>query len=216
MFTSSVVTILEIVALWKVFEKAGRKGWKSLIPVLNIYEYFEMGGVDGNMSLFALGAIIAGAIGGFSGVAGFVTGMGTDDGSGGSASILSLICILAAVALGIVYFVFYCKANMEIAKRFGHDTGFGIGLIFLNTIFVMILAFSSDTYNGTAVNGNARPMQPAQPMQPIQPQMQPQQQAMVQPQQPQMTGATQPQQPVNSENFSQQSYNQNDYFTKQQ
>lgn len=210
MITSSVVTILEIVALWKVFEKAGRKGWKSLIPVLNIYEYFEMGGVDGKMSLFALGAIIAGAIGGSSGVVGFATGMGTDDGSGGSASILSLICILAAVALGIVSFVFYCKANMEVAKRFGHDTGFGIGLIFLNTIFVMILAFSSDTYNGTAANGNARTMQP------IQPQMQPQQQATVQPQQPQMTGATQPQQPVNSGNFSQQSYNQNDYFTKQQ
>jgi hypothetical protein len=32
-----VIAILEIVALWKVFIKAGRPGWGAIIPIYNIY-----------------------------------------------------------------------------------------------------------------------------------------------------------------------------------
>ena len=31
-----VIAILQIIALWKVFKKAGEKGWKSIIPFYNI------------------------------------------------------------------------------------------------------------------------------------------------------------------------------------
>ncbi len=29
--------ILQVVAMWKIFEKAGEAGWKSLIPIYNLY-----------------------------------------------------------------------------------------------------------------------------------------------------------------------------------
>ena len=29
--------VVSVVALWKVFEKAGEKGWKALIPVYNFW-----------------------------------------------------------------------------------------------------------------------------------------------------------------------------------
>ena len=32
-----VFYILQVVAMWKIFEKAGEAGWKSLIPVYNLY-----------------------------------------------------------------------------------------------------------------------------------------------------------------------------------
>ena len=40
------------------------------------------------------------------------------------------------------------KFNIDLAHAFGKTTGFGIGLIFLNTIFMCILGFDSSTYIG--------------------------------------------------------------------
>jgi ABC-type sulfate transport system permease subunit len=37
-----VITIIVIVALWKIFEKAGKPGWASLIPIYNVIVLLEI------------------------------------------------------------------------------------------------------------------------------------------------------------------------------
>ena len=32
-----VVAVVEIIAIWKVYEKAGQEGWKAIIPIYNLY-----------------------------------------------------------------------------------------------------------------------------------------------------------------------------------
>lgn len=53
---SVIITILLcvvlIIAMWKMFEKAGEAGWKSIIPFLNIYILFKI--TWGNGLLFLL------------------------------------------------------------------------------------------------------------------------------------------------------------------
>lgn len=50
--------IFSIVCLWKVFEKAGVEGWKSIIPVYNFWVLCEIAGKPGWWSLVVLlGAI---------------------------------------------------------------------------------------------------------------------------------------------------------------
>ncbi len=44
---SLAVTIATLVAQWKIFEKAGIEGWKSIIPIYNMYVFFEMVGIKG-------------------------------------------------------------------------------------------------------------------------------------------------------------------------
>ncbi len=39
-----IVTILIIVALWKIFEKAGKPGWASIIPIYNVIVLLEIVG----------------------------------------------------------------------------------------------------------------------------------------------------------------------------
>jgi hypothetical protein len=39
--------LLQVIAMWRVFEKAGRPGWASLIPIYNIYKLFKIGGKPG-------------------------------------------------------------------------------------------------------------------------------------------------------------------------
>lgn len=36
-----LIFILELVAMWMVFEKAGEEGWKSIIPVYNLYVLYK-------------------------------------------------------------------------------------------------------------------------------------------------------------------------------
>ena len=50
--TSLIVAIVEIVALWKIFEKAGVPGWHSIIPLLNAYDLTKI--ATGNGWLFLL------------------------------------------------------------------------------------------------------------------------------------------------------------------
>ena len=39
---SMVLSILMIVSLWKIFKKAGKPGWASIIPIYNIYIMCEI------------------------------------------------------------------------------------------------------------------------------------------------------------------------------
>ncbi|MGN0365433.1 MAG: DUF5684 domain-containing protein [Suilimivivens sp.] len=101
---SLVISVLTIIAMWKIFKKAGKPGWASIIPFYNTYCLFDL--AWGNGWLF----------------------------------LLSLIPCVNIVVMIMLYF--------KLAKAFGKGTAFGFGLLFLNTIFVLILGFGSAEYVG--------------------------------------------------------------------
>ena len=86
--------------------------------------------------------------------------------------ILFLIPVGNFVALLLIY--------IELAKKFGQSTAFGIGLAFLTPIFMAILAFNKkyvyqvepvfgENTTVTYANENPQPVQPEQPQQSIHP-----------------------------------------------
>ena len=99
-----VFYIVSVVALWKVFTKAGEPGWTAFIPIVNLYKMCKI--ADGNGWKFLL------------------------------------------YLIPIVNIVYYILVNIRFAKAYGKSTAFGVGLIFLNIIFVYILAFGSAQYIG--------------------------------------------------------------------
>ncbi len=99
-----VISVLTIIAMWKIFVKAGKPGWASIVPFYSQYCLFEI--AWGNGWLF----------------------------------LLMLIPCVNVVVSFIVY--------IKLAKAFGQGTGFGIGLIFLNPIFLLILGFGKAEYIG--------------------------------------------------------------------
>ncbi|MBQ9530682.1 MAG: hypothetical protein IJR70_01275 [Eubacterium sp.] len=44
--------VLSIVALWKIFQKAGEEGWKAIIPFYNMFTFVKI--IDGNGIKFLL------------------------------------------------------------------------------------------------------------------------------------------------------------------
>ncbi|MDY2698498.1 MAG: DUF5684 domain-containing protein [Lachnospiraceae bacterium] len=101
---SLVISVLTIIAMWKIFKKAGKPGWASIIPFYNTYCLFDL--AWGNGWLF----------------------------------LLSLVPCVNIVVMIMLYF--------KLAKAFGKGTAFGFGLLFLNTIFFLILGFGNAEYVG--------------------------------------------------------------------
>lgn len=105
---SLILGIIAIVAMWKIFKKAGKPGWASIIPIYNAVVMFQICGMNPWLLLLAIIPFVN-----------FVT-----------APILSILI------------------NVNLAKKFGKGGGFAVGLIFLNFIFTLILAFGDSEYQG--------------------------------------------------------------------
>ena len=118
--------VLQVIAYWKIFTKAGQPGWKSIIPIYNQYTQFRISWKIPYMYWVWLVCMVAGVIlGSINGWIAYV---------GGAAS-------LAATIIGVI-------ATVKLSKAYGHGVGFAIGLIFLGPIFMMILGFGSSQYLG--------------------------------------------------------------------
>lgn len=96
--------LIALIAMWKVFTKAGKPGWAVIIPIYNLYILLQIVGRPGWWLL------------------------------------MFLIPGVNVIFLFIVAF--------DLAKSFGKGAGFGLGLIFLNLIFILILGFGSAKYVG--------------------------------------------------------------------
>jgi len=128
-----VILVLTIIAWWRIFTKAGEKGWKSIIPIYNVYILFKIAGRNfWKYLLICLGMSICSTI-------------ASSVGAGALATILGIVtlalCIWAIVELVLL--------NHGLSKNFGHGVGFTLGLIFLSTIFTLILGLGSSQYIGS-------------------------------------------------------------------
>ena len=132
---SMAISVFTIVCSWKIFKKAGKKGWESIVPIYNVIVELEIV----RLPMWYIALIF--------------------------------------VPIANIYAMF--KINIELAKKFGKSTGFGIGLTLLSPIFRAILAFSDDAvYENNSTQNNEVKEEPVnsnseqqkeviQPVQPI-------------------------------------------------
>lgn len=124
MVIALILALLIIVAEWKIFTKAGQRGWTCIIPILNTFVLVKL--VKRPM-WWAVVLTITGFAAG---------GANSADG------------VLAAIlwALGVIAVVVYILVQLALAKAFGHGIGYALGLIILPFIFMLILGYGSSTY----------------------------------------------------------------------
>lgn len=136
------VAILSIIAIWKIFTKAGEKGWKALIPVYNLYVLFKICGAKGWFWALFVAYFVSPIVSVIAGM----TGNATTNADGVitySNNIFPIIITCVTIFEVVVYIV----ANYKLAKAFKRGIGTTIGLIFLPNIFELILAFGSAKYD---------------------------------------------------------------------
>ncbi len=113
-----------MVVNWRIFSKAGKPGWASLVPLYNIYVMSDI--IFGNLNYF-FAVLITWAVS--------LIGIFTE------ISLLSNLAGVASLILSIFYFI-------KLSKVFGKSGGFVVGTVLLPLIFLPILAFGKAEYIG--------------------------------------------------------------------
>lgn len=135
---SLVILVIDIIAWWKIFEKAGLKGWKSLIPIYSQYCLYRISGMSGWWCFFPVIPSMLFSIAGVNLTAENVTF--TDTQMGNPLVWIAIILSIVAAIVSIVQVV-------KIAEGFKKGTGFKIASVFFSPITYLILAFGKDKYN---------------------------------------------------------------------
>ena len=116
--------VLMVIAWWKIFKKAGEAGWKSLIPIYNVYVFCKI--IKVNFWIYVLAIPFA---------IGFLGALIFKD----NANAQSFIS--GAYTLGLDIYL-----AIKLARAFKKGIGFTIGLVLLPNIFYLILAFGASKY----------------------------------------------------------------------
>ena len=121
--------LLQIVGNWKIFEKAGKPGWHSIVPFLNTYDEYDLCWNGGFGLLYLLALVVANSV---------------------SAEAVQESGMLAAVVgvSSVVALILQIIESNKLAKSFGKGLGYTIFLIFFDRIARIILGFSDAKYVG--------------------------------------------------------------------
>ena len=109
------IIVVYIIGLWKLFKKAGKKGWEAIVPFYNTYVLIEIAGLNWWYFLIAISGTICSILG--------ITGLDT-------------VCTLLSMAVN--FFVFY-----NLAKKFRKEPiPWAIGGTLVSPIITMIFGFA--------------------------------------------------------------------------
>ena len=170
-FINLAVMVLTIIASWIMYAKAGEPGWAAIVPFYSSYVRFK---IAGKKKLFwgylvaTIGIIVGCIILMYEIIASGLSVMTSDymgsyyDSTYGYAGsrigahmgmlIFAVILIIAAMIAALVMNILCC---VGLSHAFGKGAGFACGLIFLNVIFVCIIAFNKKiVYVGNGYSNN--------------------------------------------------------------
>lgn len=124
-----ILTIIAIIGTWLMFEKADERGWACLVPIYNACVLSRIAGRPTWWGLL-LGINIVSEY-----------------------EIQDYLYRIVVALVGIASVVLYFIVSIGIAKKFGKNIIFGIGLFFMPFVFYPILGFGESKYQGVDVNG---------------------------------------------------------------
>ena len=128
---SCLLGVVVMVAEYFIFQKAGYKGWYAIIPVFSTYILFKMAW---NKKAFWRDVIYT------CGLCVIPVSMVLAGDSLKSDFLIIAAAVLFA-ALLVACFVMSVKLYLRLAKAFGQEKLFALGLIFINAIFMCVLGF---------------------------------------------------------------------------
>ena len=109
-----------IIAWWRIFSKAGERGWKILIPVYNIYTMYKLfWRVAAFVILICIGVVTV--IGSVMMSYGFASDLLGGNSSGAFMGGIVLL-IISGIAALVIQVMFYSN----LSRSFGHGAGFTV------------------------------------------------------------------------------------------
>ncbi len=140
MIISIGLAVVQCIAMWKLYEKAGEPGWSAIVPVYNVMQQIKIATGD-----FKLAWIYLALYGGYfvlNAFSSFFLNFVTDSDAGTVAALavsglMMLISLPLAVLGGYTAYMF--------AKSYGKSQTFCVLSIFFSGITVLIMGFDKST-----------------------------------------------------------------------
>ena len=125
---AGAMTLLRCIGDWIIFIKAGKPGWHSIIPILHMYDEYDIcwKGSNGVLAALLLGACCY-----------------TYEPASDSGSILAVSAICA-----VLYMILEFKESRRLAWAFGKGSFFGLFLFFFGGLGRIILGLGGSRYRG--------------------------------------------------------------------
>lgn len=120
--------ILEVIACWRVFNKAGQGGWKSLIPVYSNYIRYKISWQPLWFWVSAALLITSTVLGQFEGQ--------------------NAVVDAASIVVGVVGFLVHMAGRWNLGRAFGRGPLFCVGMILFPPLFTLILGLGGSEYQG--------------------------------------------------------------------
>ena len=126
MLSCIALLVLVLIATWKIFVKAGEKGWKSLIPFYSVYIQYHIAGIPKIFWIYLPVLLL-----------------------------LQVLNWTGRMNTGFYRVLNGCNFALQgiycgyLARAFGKKAGFCIATAFLPMIFLPILGFGPAEYSGT-------------------------------------------------------------------
>ena len=142
-----IIPILYTIARWKLFEKAGKGGWRSLIPVLNTWDIIDLAWSSSAATwtiififlsivfykpIFEISNTLSGAL--------------FESNYDPNVRIVSPLGIIPY--LFVVFFVIWLPYTENLGKAFGKKGMYNCGLLFFYPFFIIHLGLSKTEYQG--------------------------------------------------------------------
>ena len=124
--------VLQVIACWRLFTKAGEAGWKSIIPIYNNYMMYK---IVWQTKFFWISLVLSFAVGIVNATLGSSEGTAT----------AALLVLFVIGILQLILTIMYCNKT---AKAYGKGGGFAVGLLLLQPIFMLILGLGDSEYLG--------------------------------------------------------------------
>lgn len=118
--------VLGAIACMKMFTKANEAGWKGWIPILNTYTIYS---ICWEGKFFWIWFVLR------------IVEAYTVNSQNTVVAVLNAVAMICATVINLI-------RSLRLSKSFGHGVGFGIGLLFLEPIFLLILGFGKSQYVG--------------------------------------------------------------------
>jgi len=126
-----ILWALRIVGHWTMFQKAGEKGWKALIPVYSDYIVFKT--VWNTRSFWIYVILVT--------LSTFTTGNTLQGSANGFMGIVTWISTFGMTVWAII-------ASAKTALAFGKGPLYAFGMVLLPSIFAAIIGLGSSEYRG--------------------------------------------------------------------
>lgn len=143
-----VVMLLSTAANWRLFQKMGYEGWKSLIPLYNQFLLFKSVFGKGTLMVVMLLMPVIAVV-----LAMLVLMLSAIVRIQAVGALLAILIVIAALVF-MAYIAI--KLMLGLARCFHRSTAFGWGLLLMPQVFTILLAFSSWAYKdgSAAVEGD--------------------------------------------------------------